>query len=209
MNMSFALTPEPYKSGRKTVTRRNGWKHIKIGKIYNGVDRVMGFKKGERPMIFGQHVPIDSRWEPLRRMLDDLEYGKREVIREGFPKMTPIEFVEMYCRHNKCTPDDEVNRIEFRRVLKWGELPALPNVKCPICGALVHLEEITGMVECDITGLWIADEISIDCTSAPEIDSTEWEDWFRWHWSMPYVDWLPLSNAVMAWLRGHYRFVDR
>lgn len=46
-------------------------------------------------------------------MTDDLDYGRQEVIKEGYPDMTPHEFVEMYCAHNKCTPDDEVHRMEY------------------------------------------------------------------------------------------------
>lgn len=40
-------------------------------------------------------------------------YGAQEVILEGFPDMTPPEFVDMFCRHNKCRPDKLVNRIRF------------------------------------------------------------------------------------------------
>ena len=115
-NMSFALTPEQYKNKTKTVTRRNGWKRVKIGATYKGVNKCMGFKKGEKPIVFGYHVLIDSRWEALRRMIDEPEYGRQEVILEGFPDLTPEEFVAMYCKHNKCVPETLVNRIEFRRV---------------------------------------------------------------------------------------------
>jgi len=114
-NMSFALTTQQYIDGTKSVTRRNGWKHIVIGKIYNGVNKVMGFKKGEKPVILGRHIVKSSRWEPLRRLLDEPEYGKAEVILEGFPNLTPQEFVQMYCKHNKCTPETLVHRIEFSR----------------------------------------------------------------------------------------------
>lgn len=113
MNMSFALTSEQYKNKTKTVTRRNGWKHIKIGVPMNGVNKCMGFRKGEKPVIFGQHIPISSHWEPLRRVIDEPEYGKQEMILEGFPDWEPKQFVEMYCNHNKCTPETLVNRIEF------------------------------------------------------------------------------------------------
>jgi hypothetical protein len=115
-NMSFAITQEQYLNQTKDVTRRNGWKHIKIGKVYNGVNKCMGFKKGEHPVIYGQHIPISSRWEPLRRMIDEPEYGRQEVIREGFPDWSPEQFVEMYCKHNKCKPETLVNRIEFKYV---------------------------------------------------------------------------------------------
>lgn len=115
-NMSFAITPNQFKNRTKFVTRRNGWRKIKIGVIHNAVNKGMGLKKGEHPVIFGQFIPVSSRWEPLRRMIDEREYGLQEVILEGFPDLTPEQFVEMYCRHNKCTPETEVNRIEIKYV---------------------------------------------------------------------------------------------
>lgn len=47
--------------------------------------------------------------------------GGSEVVREGFPKMTPQEFVEMFCKANskgkkKCYPETVINRIQFKRV---------------------------------------------------------------------------------------------
>lgn len=121
-NMSFGLTRPQFEDETKTVTRRNGWKNIKIGVIHNGVDRVMGFKRDEHPVILHQFIPVSSRWEPLRRMIDDPEYGRHEVIKEGFPDWTPLQFVEFYCKHNRCKPETLVNRIEFKHV-KQLELP--------------------------------------------------------------------------------------
>lgn len=54
------------------------------------------------------------RREPLQQMVDDPEYGAKEVVAEGFPEKTPAEFVVMFCRsHAGCQPDSEVKRIEF------------------------------------------------------------------------------------------------
>jgi len=207
MNMSFILTPDQYKSGTKTVTRRNGWNHLKIGKIMNGVNKTMGFKKGEKPVIFGRHVPISSRREPLRKMLDDYQYGVREVVREGFPTWTPEQFVEMYCKHNKVTPDFEVNRIAFRRVLKMGETPPIPEIACPICKpGKVVLNEIDEWVEMEF-GFWKATSIHIDCSTFPGFESTEkFDEHMQSHWSMPYVDWLPITQKLEAWLSAHFWF---
>lgn len=209
MNQSFAITPTQYKNGTKNVTRRNGWNHIKIGKVMNGVNKTMGFKKGEKPVIFGRHVPISSRREPLRKMLDDYQYGLRECVREGFPTWTPEQFVEMYCKHNKVTPDFEVNRIAFRRVLSWNELPPIPETPCPVCkDGVVVLTEITGGTEAKF-GLWMADEIHVDCSTFPGFDDSELFDaHMASHWSMPYVDWLPLTEKIKAWLSAHFWFED-
>jgi len=35
------------------------------------------------------------------------------VVKEGFPKLTPAEFVAMFCEHNGCAPDAEITVLEF------------------------------------------------------------------------------------------------
>ena len=112
-NMSFALTTEQYRNRTKDVTRRNGWAFALVGDVVNGCEKCQGLKKGEHIVRIGQHTWINLRWEPLRRMIDDIEYGQREVIREGFPNMTPQQFVEMYCNENKCIPETVIHRMEF------------------------------------------------------------------------------------------------
>lgn len=115
-NMSFALTTQQYRDRTKTVTRRNGWKFAKVGDVVNGCEKCQGLKKGEKIIKMGQHRFTDLRWEPLRRMIDDPKYGEREVILEGFPEMTPQEFVDMYCKHNRCSTDDLVHRMAFEYI---------------------------------------------------------------------------------------------
>lgn len=115
-NMSFFLTTEQYRNKIKFITRRLGWWFAKPGDIQNGVEKGQGLKKGEKVVKLGQHRIISTRPEPLRRMTDDPEYGAKEVILEGFPDMTPQEFVDTFCKHNKCTPDKTVNRIEIEYV---------------------------------------------------------------------------------------------
>ena len=74
----------------------------------------MGLKKGEKVVVMGQNKTLSTRWEPLRRLIDDPEYGQEEVAKEGFPWMTPQQFVDFFCStHAGCTPDTDVNRIEF------------------------------------------------------------------------------------------------
>lgn len=113
MNMSFSMTQEQFRNKTKTVTRRTGWRKIKLGQIHHGIEKGQGLKKGEKIVIMGDFIPRSSRWEPLQRLLDDPAYGAAEVIKEGFPHLTPAEFVAMLCKKNKCTPDREFNRIEF------------------------------------------------------------------------------------------------
>ena len=110
-NMSFAMTKPQIKAHTKDVTRRDRWRHAKPGMLLRPVDRVMGFKQGERPqpLIPGWVVRVLTvRREPLE------DITQTDVMREGFPEMTPAEFVAMYRKHSKAV---EVTRIEFEYVL--------------------------------------------------------------------------------------------
>lgn len=114
-NMSFALTTDQILAGTKTVTRRMGWRNLKAGELFRPVKKCMGLKPGEkiqpiRAPLLARHV----RFEELNSMLLDSIYGYQECIREGFPTMTPQQFVEMFCdTHKGCTPLTLITRIEF------------------------------------------------------------------------------------------------
>ncbi|MFQ6333224.1 DUF4031 domain-containing protein [Methylophilus sp. 3sh_L] len=77
--------------------------------------------------------------------------------------------------------------------------------ECPICGKPLLLNAGEGC-EQDANGEWIATEIELLCTSEPEFNSPDWDDWYRWHYSMPYVDWLPLEQRVLRAVRKKYFF---
>jgi len=111
-NMSFMLTQQQVRERRKFVTRRLGWV-LKENEVLNAVEKAMGLKKGEKVARMGQIQVVEARWERLDRMITDLSYGRSEVILEGFPDMTPLEFVGFFCRHMKVPPDEYVHRIMF------------------------------------------------------------------------------------------------
>lgn len=113
-NISFALTTAQFKARTKTVTRRMGWLNAKAGQQLCGVEKSQGLKPGEKIVRLGMIGLVDVRREPLRRMTDDEAYGRAEVIAEGFPDMTPAQFVEFFCAsHKDCTPHSEVTRLEY------------------------------------------------------------------------------------------------
>ena len=112
-NMSYAMTTRQARNKEKDVTRRNGWKFLKPRDIVQQVVKGMGLKKGEKVEKIHLIRIKSTRWEPLNRMILEPVYGYEECRREGFPDMTPDEFVAMYCKANKCKPDKLVNRIEF------------------------------------------------------------------------------------------------
>lgn len=118
--LSFALTTPQFLDGSKDVTRRMGWLRLKVGDELCAVKKCMGFRPGESVQRLGMIVVKDVRREPLREMLNDLDYGFDETRREGFPAGTayhwPSEFVDFFCRsHKGCTRDSIVTRIEFVR----------------------------------------------------------------------------------------------
>lgn len=108
--MSFSLTERQLLDGSKTVTRRLGWRVLKAGDELLAVDRCMGLKKGERQRVLA-HLRVESvRGERLDEITLD------EVTAEGFPDLTVLGFIEMFCAHMKCRPNTIVTRIEFERV---------------------------------------------------------------------------------------------
>jgi hypothetical protein len=104
----------------KTVTRRLGWETLKPGTLLCGVRKAMGLKPGEKIVRLGVIRVVSVRREPLSAMLmfhpENGRYGWSEVVREGFPNLTPVEFVEMFKSHMQCLADDTVTRIEFQYV---------------------------------------------------------------------------------------------
>lgn len=105
-NISFQLTTRQFQARTKTVTRRLKWLFVKAGDMLQGCEKCMGIKKGEIRRLSPIRV-LSVRREPLNAITQD------DVVREGFPEMTPGQFVAMFCRHMNCAPTTEVTRIEF------------------------------------------------------------------------------------------------
>lgn len=133
-NMSFMLTTEQVRNRTKTVTRRVGWSFLKPGDLVRAVEKCQGLKKGEqvRPLAVIRVEQVSR--ERLDRLESDAIYGQQECIAEGFPHLSPMEFVSMFCATHKVPdtrawglpkhrrqpfpmlPCDEVTRIEFSYV---------------------------------------------------------------------------------------------
>jgi hypothetical protein len=75
----------------------------------------MGLKKGEKAVLVGGPIEVVSvRFEPLRALITNREYGNEEARREGFPEMSGRQFANWYAREFKVSLDEEITRIEFR-----------------------------------------------------------------------------------------------
>lgn len=106
--MSFALTEDQVLSQRKDVTRRMGWLFLKPGDLIQPVRKCMGLKKGEKQVKLGCPIRVVSITREQLNFIDP-----EDVKREGFPEMTPKEFMSMYAKANRCDWIAEVTRIEF------------------------------------------------------------------------------------------------
>jgi hypothetical protein len=124
-NMSFMLTTEQVEQQTKLVTRRMGWLLLRAGDVLQPVERCMGIPKGGSIVRIGGPIMVTSvRREPLLSMSVDRAYGVEECALEGFPELTPYEFIEMFCKsHRGCTPASEVTRISFKYLPKQLALP--------------------------------------------------------------------------------------
>jgi len=110
-NMSFMLTTQQMYDKTKTHTIRDGWWHLKAGEIVNAVEKCMGLKKGEKIVKIGLIRILFTRRDMLVNVTPDL------CVKEGFPDLTPVEFAQMFCRHNKkATPTKPLNFIGFEHV---------------------------------------------------------------------------------------------
>lgn len=109
-NMSFALTIPQFVARQKTVTRRLGWKRLRKGQKVMACKKCMGLKKGETL----ERLHLIEILRVTRERLDQIT--QPDVIREGFPGMSPKDFIAMFCEHNGCRPDTVVTRIEFKHL---------------------------------------------------------------------------------------------
>lgn len=114
--MSVSLTERQVRDRTKLVTRRLGWLMLEPGDTLTLCRKVMGRRKGE-PLVRIVYVDVVS---VRRERLDAIT--AQDVDLEGFPEMTPAEFIGFFCgTHKGCTPDTEVTRIEWR----WADEPAV------------------------------------------------------------------------------------
>ncbi len=109
--LSFFLTTAQIRDRSKTVTRRRNCK-LKPGQLFYAVEKVQGLKKGEK------HNRLDLlrclKNDPV--VLDGPTLTIDDVAREGFPDLSPIEFVAMFCKAMKREAAEIVQRVEFEYV---------------------------------------------------------------------------------------------
>jgi len=85
------------------------------------------------------------------------------------------------------------------------EIPAKVAV-CPICKGKLFAQFDDWQQNEDGTWGLLETGAYLDCENEPDIDSEEWGDWLDGHYSMPYVDWLPVCIRVAKWINKNYVF---
>ena len=116
-NMSFSMTTDQIRAGTKTVTRRFGWWGLKPGDRVMACEKCMGLKKGEKVTKIRPIEIVSTRRERIDAILNyGWAEGDAEMVREGFPGISPFSLVEFLCESAGKQADDPVNRIEFRYV---------------------------------------------------------------------------------------------
>ncbi len=113
--MSFAMTKFQVYARQKTVTRRLGWAFLKPGDILWAVEKAQGIPKGGKVKRICKIRVLDVREEALCAITEE------EVAREGFPGMSDLLFVSLFCKANRCRPSQLVRRIEFEYLDEGGD----------------------------------------------------------------------------------------
>lgn len=107
-NMSFMITTDQIIKKTKTVTRRLGWKFLKKGDVIWACEKCQGLKKGEKVKKIVKLLVVDVSFEKLSSIT------QLECVLEGFPNLSPNEFIDMFCQEMKCISSQVVTRIEFK-----------------------------------------------------------------------------------------------
>jgi hypothetical protein len=111
--ISFWLTRRQYLDRSKTQTRRLGFEALRPGGLFMGVEKCQGLRKGEKQVELGLSRTVSNR----RERLDAITPA--DVTAEGFPGMTPAQFVEMFCKahgRKRCNPATLVSVIDFEPI---------------------------------------------------------------------------------------------
>ena len=107
--MSFAATTEQIKNRTKTVTRRMGWKFLKLGDLIEAVAKYRGVRKKDRVKL--ATLRVDNIY---KERLSAINWHDCES--EGFPGYSPGKFMDLFCKMNNCNRGTWVTVIWFEYV---------------------------------------------------------------------------------------------
>jgi len=92
--MSCSLTIDAVRDRSKTVTRRHvdTWRDLKAGDRLTLIEKGMGLPRGSRQVVICEVEVVAVEIQPLYWM------SPAECVREGFPHMSPGDFIELWRR---------------------------------------------------------------------------------------------------------------
>lgn len=113
--MSVSYTERAVRERRKTVTRRLGWRFLKVGDQLTLCQKVMGRRAGEPLVRLAEVEVVDVRREPLNAITDaDVEREGVDATLEVAGRTEAEAWASWFAWTIGCSVDDEVTRIEWR-----------------------------------------------------------------------------------------------
>lgn len=107
--MSFALTVPQMKAKLKTVTRRHSARNIEVGDLFLAVEKARGVRREDR-----KSIAVIRAVSVRRETLGDVT--EKECALEGFPELSPAQFIEMYLKGNSISRRLPLEQIECTRI---------------------------------------------------------------------------------------------
>jgi len=121
-NMSFMLTTKQIMERTKTETRRLGWDFLTVGTILCAVEKSQGLGRDGKLKRLAIIRVTGIRREPLQSITP------ADVIAEGFPDLTPAQFITFFISsHRNCEPQTVINVIRFQYLSAFGSVHELPG----------------------------------------------------------------------------------
>ncbi|MEW2484144.1 hypothetical protein AB0876_31620 [Mycobacterium sp. NPDC049093] len=143
--MSVALTTDAVRRRQKSVTRRVGWQMLRPGDQLTLCPKVRGRRPGEQLDRIVTVDVVSVRREPLNTI------SPADVTAEGFPDMTPAQFIDFFCStHRGVSANSQITRIEwaYPRVCRQCGCTEYSACDHPIfgpCGWLHTYDDNTGI----------------------------------------------------------------
>jgi hypothetical protein len=125
--LSVALTEQAVIERRKFVTRRLGWRFVRVGDHLTLVRKSMGRRRRDgtvEPLVrLGEVRVVSVRREPLNAItVEDVRAEGFGSWVDEFGAYATNRFVGFFCGHMNCDHDTEITRIEWEYLSDGGGL---------------------------------------------------------------------------------------
>ena len=121
--MSCSLTTDAVRMRTKTVTRRHvdTWRAVAAGDRLILVEKAMGLPKGAKQVVLAEVEIVSNDIVRLSDIDED------DCAREGFPDMTPAEFVDFWAHSHRVHWANQSSAVAYQvRRIEWRYLDEAP-----------------------------------------------------------------------------------